>query len=601
MKQIDIEQVKQLSSQLESLNSAIDANNNSIIELNTAIETNSNSIIELNNVLEGKQDTLIAGVGITIENNVIGLDGGNIKSTLQVTCSYNNDVLKGVAVVVDETTITTKSNGLATFTGLDSGTKSIVASKDGFATNTSSKTIENSFETADVEMQPITLTFTVADEQNNSLAGVIVILEDKTATTNNNGQAIFSEVLDGTYTYTISLEGYDTATGTVVIDRTNESESVVMITAPINCYAVEAVTVDNVVKVNAGVGNGNTDYSVYASNTAQTNDLTLDGLARSSASAGETAEIKVTNYNESNIQINTIDENDEEIDVDDIAFNNIQDIKSVNININVKTKYLCFTNGTNTIYFKDSCPFIPRLNNDGTPFEWTSFGFTYYTYANETMSAHNDTTNNASSNTYTYNATTQRFELNIITSNINYTGLYKDEQNDIEMDGEEPTFSSVGYLTPVNANLGNVDFYRLEMRKLSSDWDIDLIIGNSSTKFVDRQIFYVKSNQQLTLILSKAGSTLVKDRFIKTFYIPNDNYTYRKQTIKISSNQLSKITITVNGVDFTSENVYDKTLELYQGESFSYIVEYNGQTQTGSGTAATGVSAEDIQQKNVTF
>ena len=77
------------------------------------------------------------------------------KCSLQVTCSYNDDVIKGVAVVVDETTITTKNNGIATFIGLNGGSYTIQAAKDGYNTNTSNKIIENPFETTDLTMLPI--------------------------------------------------------------------------------------------------------------------------------------------------------------------------------------------------------------------------------------------------------------------------------------------------------------------------------------------------------------------------------------------------------------------------------------------------------------
>mgnify|MGYP003290841364 CR=1 FL=1 len=78
MKQIGIEQVEQLSSKLENLNSAISINDNSIIELNT--------------VVSGKQDTLIAGNNITIENNIISAsDSKNLIFSNKVASTWVSD------------------------------------------------------------------------------------------------------------------------------------------------------------------------------------------------------------------------------------------------------------------------------------------------------------------------------------------------------------------------------------------------------------------------------------------------------------------------------------------------------------------------------
>lgn len=501
------------------------------------------------------------------------------KSALQVTCSYNDNVLKGVAVVVDETTLTTKSNGLVTFTGLESGTKEVVASKDGFATNTSSKVVENPFETADVEMQPITLTFTIKNSANNPINGATITVGSYSATTNNEGVAVISQILDGTYTYTISALSYETVTGTIVIDRANESENVVMLTAPINCYAVEAVTVDSAVKVNAGVGNGNTDYSVYASNTAQTNELTLDGFARSSASAGEIAEVRVTDYKEAEITIE-VDQNNA-----DIQFNNSNDICTVNIVADMKEthNYLAFKRTDNAIiYFKDrTYPFVPSDNN----FNETSF--TYYTYANNVMTEHTATTQSSSSGNSNYDGTT----LTIHSATLAVDGVWTrdtadDEVITTEYDGA--TITTSGYLTTPQPIISTTNYWKFAIEK-SSDWDLMLVIGGAFTNLANLQEIVVPNNTVVDIYATKAGQTpaIFTSTYTNRLTITNDRI-YRKVNfvLQVTNEGGANTTLTVNGISFTNSGS-QQTLDVYAGQTVTYKVEKEGfTTQTGTYTVA---------------
>ena len=84
----------------------------------------------------------------------INLQQTDLPSVLQVTCSYNNDVLKGVTVILDDTSKTTKSNGLVTFTNLNKKQSQLVCSKDGYLTVIQDILIEDDFQIINIEMQP---------------------------------------------------------------------------------------------------------------------------------------------------------------------------------------------------------------------------------------------------------------------------------------------------------------------------------------------------------------------------------------------------------------------------------------------------------------
>jgi hypothetical protein len=577
MKQIDIEQVKQLGSTLQTLNSAIDANDNSIIELNTAIETNSNSIVELNSILGGKQDTLIAGEGITIENNVIGLDGGNIKSALQVTCSYNDDVLKGVAVVVDETTITTKSNGLATFTGLDSGTKSIVASKDGYATNTSSKAVENPFETADVEMNPITLTFTVTDVEDNAIEGAVITLGDYTTTTNINGQVIISGILDGVYNYIITKATFTNATGIISINRQNLNEPVVMVSALIVGKASGSFSVGDTVKLNAGMGENNYDFTAYHSDTTQTNDLTVDG---------EVAEVKTDSIvltEEPQIENAEITIEVEQ-DNADIQFNNSNDICTVNIVANAidVNNYLAFKKTDNSIiYFKDNTlPFVPSENT------YPSISFTYYTYEDNVMTSHTGTTQSAVSGDTTYDGTTLVIHSDILLLDGTWTRDISDDINNVETEYNDATITTSSYLTTPEAVIPRQNYWRFAMEKLNpQQWKIMTVLGGSFITLANLQEIVVPNNTQVDMYLTKADEENPKmfvNTYKRTFTITNDKI-FKKVKFYISTNVNANITLKVNLCEFNYNNTKLAELDVYEGDTVSWTVSAEGYTtQTGS-------------------
>lgn len=556
----------------------------------------------------GLQNKLIAGEGIVIENDVISSSGSggttdyedlenkpsingvtlsgnkttedlgitvNVKSALQVTCSYNNDVLKGVAVVVDQTEILTKNNGLATFTGLDKGEKTIEASKDGYHTYNTAKQINNPFEFADIVLNPVELTFTVTDEQSNALAGATVTLikgeESFTQTTNNNGQAVFSGIVDGTYSYSISLNLYDSSIGTIVIDRNNVSEPVIMFPAPVDCYAEEAVSIDNEVKVNMGIGNSNTDYNVYAANTAVTNELTLDGLARATGNVGDTVPVRIT-YNDAEINVIT-DEDDT-----DIQFNNNNDINEVSINVVAKDLYIAFTQNDKTMYFKnDTRPFVVSENS------FASKSYTYYTYSNNVMSAHTATTSSVSVGANTYDGIT----LNInTTEDIFSNGIWiKDETKNIEIDDGTAAITTSGYLTTPQPTIPRTNYFRFALGKLNSDqWETKLLIGGQEKKFINYQEFIVQANQLIEIYQTKKGSTSLIDSFCQYFYISNDKI-FKKVNFLITSNHAdTTFKFTVNGVKF--EYVGSAAnLDLYEGQTVTWEVSKDTfATQTGSYT-----------------
>ena len=498
-------------------------------------------------------------------------------SALQVQVSYNNDTLKGVAVEVDSNTITTKSNGLATFTGLDSGTKSIVASKDGFATNTLSKVIANSFEFSDIEIQPITLTFTVKDVENNAIVGAIITLGDYTVTTDNNGQAIISGILDGVYTYTISKATFSTITGLISINRQNVNQPIVMVSALIVGKSSGSFSVGDTVKLNAGVGENNYDFTAYPSDTTQTNDLTVDG---------EIAEVKTDSIvltEEPQIENAEITI---EVDQDnaDIQFNNGNDICTVTIVANMPEthNYLAFKRQSDNsiIYFKDrTYPFVPSDNNVNET------SFTYYTYADSVMTEHTATTQSSSSGNSTYDGTT----LTIHSATLAVDGVWTRDTADDEIIATEyngAIITTSGYLTTPQAVIPRNNYWKFAIEK-SNDWDLMTVVGGTFTNLANLQEIVVPNNTIVDIYATKKNETpaIFKSTYTNRLTITNDRI-YRKVNfvLQVTNEGGANITLSVNAIDFSNVGSQQK-LDVYAGQTVTWKVEKEGfTTQTGTYT-----------------
>lgn len=401
--------------------------------------------------------------------------------------------------------------------------------------------------------------------------------ETLSAITNSQGIAVISAITDGKYDYSVLKQLYETMYGQIIINRANETEPVMMYTAPINCYAAEAVTVDSAVKLNAGIGDSNTDYDVYASNTSQTNDLTLDGVARSSASAGEIAEVRITDYKEAEITI--------EVDQDnaDIQFNNNNDICTVNIVADMKEthNYLAFKRTDNAIiYFKDrEYPFVASDNNVNET------SFTYYTYSGGVMTEHTATTQSSSSGNSTYDGTT----LTIHSATVAVDGVWARDTADDQVIATEyngATITTSGYLTTPQVIIPRNNYWRFAIEK-SNDWDLMLVVGGAFTNLANLQEIVVPNNTIVDIYATKKNETpaLFKSTYTNRLTITNDRI-YRKVNfvLQVTNEGGANTTLTVNGISFTNTGVQQK-LDVYAGQTVTYKVEKEGfTTQTGTYT-----------------
>lgn len=528
--------------------------------------------------------------------------GGSKYPMLIVDVSYNNDSQKGVAVKVDNIEKTTKSNGLAIYTDLKKGEKQITAKGSGFQEYTTTKQVKTTT-VVEVELQPLVITFTVRDDEENLLQGASITFNSETKTTDANGQASFVQVGAGSKAYTVTKEGFATETGSINVGYINEQLSVTVNNVLSVGKTAGTFSVGDTVKLNEGMGLNNYEYTAYPSDTTTANDLTIEG---------EVAEVKQNSLKLTAEPAPAMGEITVVADEDncDISFNNEKDIKEITINASAQRNvvYNCFKNGAETIYFLNGCPFVPRLNTDGTPYSYNGLSFTYYTKDNNEMVSHSFTTDSSGDNICGYNED-GKIEFSAYSSGASLENMVRSANDDISVDdGILPTITSESYLNTIDGHIPTDGFYRVTLTKLNDgNWESELLVNNGKVNFVQGQQVYLKTaNNKLDFLLKKVGGS---DVYTKTVTVSATNYTVRKQTVKVAianefTTEQPTIKLTVGGISFVATGVgaISKTLQAYQGDVLSYEVSCEGYTkQTGTWTIPSDKSAETQKDISITL
>lgn len=135
---------------------------------------------------------------------------------------YNNSTsepLSGAEIALNGYgSLLTNNSGIAYFTNVPNGTYAYTVSKSGYNVYSSSITINNGNATAFVGLVPLSfysLTINVLKQSDSTpIPGALVILSGANAAeTNSQGQVVWTNLPSGTYSYTITKEGYNNYSG----------------------------------------------------------------------------------------------------------------------------------------------------------------------------------------------------------------------------------------------------------------------------------------------------------------------------------------------------------------------------------------------------
>ncbi len=167
-----------------------------------------------------------------------------------------------------------------------------------------------------------TVTFTVTDGVNPISGATVSLSGNGNQTTDGSGQAVFNNVINGTYSYTVSATGFQGASGSVIVSGANTSQNVTLVPAnyivtftvtdgtdPLQNAVITVDGEDPIVTNSTGnasisLGNGTYDFSViltgyneYSNSfTVNNSDLPVSIVMTLIISINENAENKLLVY-----------------------------------------------------------------------------------------------------------------------------------------------------------------------------------------------------------------------------------------------------------------------------------------------------------------
>ncbi len=126
--------------------------------------------------------------------------------------------LEAANIAIDDQDLTTDVNGASTIQLID-GSYDYTVTKDGYADLTGTIEVAGAAVNEVVAMAKESMVQFVVDDHSNLLAGAKIVFNDVEATTDAQGAASFEGILNGTYDYSIELEGYLLVEGSTVIEN----------------------------------------------------------------------------------------------------------------------------------------------------------------------------------------------------------------------------------------------------------------------------------------------------------------------------------------------------------------------------------------------
>lgn len=173
-------------------------------------------------VVSDQTDTVTIALTKLATINIRVTDGTNTLSGVTISVTVNGQVI----------TKTTNSQGLATFKLPSFNSYDFTLTKEGYHTKTITRWVNDGTElsTESLTRQTGNAAITVTD-RTNPLSGATIRLtgngEDRSATTNDTGEASFTDVPTGTYTFEASKDGYTNGTADVIISYGNTATATI--------------------------------------------------------------------------------------------------------------------------------------------------------------------------------------------------------------------------------------------------------------------------------------------------------------------------------------------------------------------------------------
>ena len=146
-----------------------------------------------------------------------------VRADATVTITDGANAIGGATVTIGTDSKTSGEDGKATFTGLEYGTYTVTASKEGYANATGTLTLNATHSTLTIEMDILdTITITVNDG-TDAIEGASVVIGETTKTTDSSGECTFTNMTYKDYSATVTATGYSNKTETLQFRSNHKS------------------------------------------------------------------------------------------------------------------------------------------------------------------------------------------------------------------------------------------------------------------------------------------------------------------------------------------------------------------------------------------
>lgn len=147
--------------------------------------------------------------------------------SVNFTVTDGTNPIEGANVSFDDLDYYTNASGQVSITELAQGAFSYTVSADGYLAVSDELNVTDDDISLTVELEIVyTLTFNVTDGAS-PIFEAIVVFDDVDYSCDEDGQLVLVDVFPGTYSYSVTLDGYTTVTGSVTVDL-NETIDVVL-------------------------------------------------------------------------------------------------------------------------------------------------------------------------------------------------------------------------------------------------------------------------------------------------------------------------------------------------------------------------------------
>jgi len=152
--------------------------------------------------------------------------------TLTVVDAETDSPVEGATFILDEDEQTTDANGVVTY-ALINGTYAYTITKDGYIDAAGEIAVDGADVTQTITLDPAhTVTLTVVEEDTTPIEGATVIFnEGEGLTTDAAGKVVIGDLVNGTYSYTVSKFDYTEVTGEIAVAGGDVEETVTLVDA----------------------------------------------------------------------------------------------------------------------------------------------------------------------------------------------------------------------------------------------------------------------------------------------------------------------------------------------------------------------------------